>query len=176
MYCHLNMAQSATSKQCPFCNRVFVRLGNRLKHCPERQGQDQDIQKTVVKHRRTPPAPSMVRCLKGLILICAIVSLSLVDATLVTSQQKVRLFRDAVCLRLTWDLSLADLPISWVEKNLDTLTTRYLKRWTGQGGQVCQHLSAKEQRWPPGSIYFNHLQKAKVCQGSVPDVLQRSTP
>ena len=59
--CHLNMAQSATSKQSPFCNRVFVRLGNHLKHCPERQGQEYDhllsqktIQKRVVKRRRTP--------------------------------------------------------------------------------------------------------------------------
>ena len=68
--------------------------------------------------------------------------LSLVDVTLVTSQQKVRLFRDAVCPCLIWDLSLADLPISWVKKNLDTLTTRYLKHWTGRGGQVCQHLSS----------------------------------
>ena len=57
--------------------------------------------------------------------------LSRVDATLVTGQQKLRLFRDAVCPRLTWDLSIADLPISWVEKNLDVMVTRFLKRWTG---------------------------------------------
>ena len=57
--------------------------------------------------------------------------LSRVDATLVTSQQKLRLFRDAVCPRLTWDLSISDLPNSWVEKNLDVMTTRFLKRWTG---------------------------------------------
>ena len=56
--------------------------------------------------------------------------LSRVDVTLVTCQQKLRLYRDAVCPCLTWDLSIANLPISWVEKNLDAMATRYLKRWT----------------------------------------------
>ena len=54
-----------------------------------------------------------------------------VDATLLTSHQKLRLYKDAVCPRLMWDLSLVSFPISWVEKQLDTLVTRFLKRWTG---------------------------------------------
>ena len=57
--------------------------------------------------------------------------LSKVDTTLLSSRQKLRLFRDAVCPRLTWHLSLANLPISWVEKNLDTLATTFMKCWTG---------------------------------------------
>ena len=46
------MDQSATSKLCPFCGREFVRLGNNLKHCSERQGRDHDhllSQKTLSK-------------------------------------------------------------------------------------------------------------------------------
>ena len=57
--------------------------------------------------------------------------LSKVNTTLLSSRQKLRLFRDAVCPRLTWDLSLANLPNSWGEKNLDTLANKFLKRWTG---------------------------------------------
>lgn len=29
------------------------------------------------------------------------------------------------------DLSIADFSISWVEKNLDAMAVRFLKRWTG---------------------------------------------
>lgn len=57
--------------------------------------------------------------------------LSRVDASLVTCRQKLRLFRDAICPRLTWDLSITEYPVSWIEKNLDSLITRYLKQWTG---------------------------------------------
>ena len=57
--------------------------------------------------------------------------LSKVDATQLTSHQKLRLFRDGVCPRLTWDLSTVDLPISWVKENLDSLAVKHLKRWTG---------------------------------------------
>ena len=78
--------------------------------------------------------------------------LSKVDTTLLSSRQKLRLFRDAVCPRLTWDLPLANLPISWVGKNLDTLATKFLKP-----GQQLPSLSAKEQRWPPDSIHLNHF-------------------
>lgn len=61
VFCHLNMAQSAISKQCPFCEGVFLRLGSHLKYCPERQGQEYDYllsQKTIQnregKRSRTP--------------------------------------------------------------------------------------------------------------------------
>ena len=54
-----------------------------------------------------------------------------VDATQLTSHHKMRLFRHGVCPRLTWDLSTVDFSISWVEKNLDTLTVKCLKQWTG---------------------------------------------
>ena len=74
--------------------------------------------------------------------------LSKVDTTLLSSHQKLRLFKDAVCTRLTWDLSLANLPISRVEKNLDTLTTKFLKCWTGlaksatPATSICQRAKA----------------------------------
>ena len=36
-----------------------------------------------------------------------------------------------MCSRLTWLLMIVTLPISWVEWNLDTITTPYLKKWVG---------------------------------------------
>ena len=57
--------------------------------------------------------------------------LSRVDATPVTRKQKLHLYRLRVCLRITWDLTISDFPISWVEKTLDPLATQYLKRWLG---------------------------------------------
>jgi len=54
-----------------------------------------------------------------------------VDATLLTSHQQLRIYRDGISPRLTWDLSTADLPISWVKKHLDSLVVKHLKRWMG---------------------------------------------
>ena len=56
--------------------------------------------------------------------------LSKVDATLLTSHQKLRIYRDGISPRLTWDLSTADISISWVKKDLDFLVVRHLKQWT----------------------------------------------
>ena len=57
--------------------------------------------------------------------------LSRVDATPITRKQKLRLYRLGICLRITWDLTISEFPLSWLEKNIDSLVTRYLKRWSG---------------------------------------------
>ena len=54
-----------------------------------------------------------------------------VDATSVIPQQKCKLYKMAVLPRLAWDLSITAFPITWVEKTLQALATRYLKRWCG---------------------------------------------
>ena len=54
-----------------------------------------------------------------------------VDATQLTCHQKLRMYKEAVCPRLSWDLSLTSFPISWVVNKLNSLVTRFLKRWTG---------------------------------------------
>ena len=59
------------------------------------------------------------------------VLLQRVDASLVTRQQKLRLYKLAVCPRLTWELSINSFPITFVEKDLMVLATRYLKKWAG---------------------------------------------
>ena len=44
----------------------------------------------------------------------------------VTRKQKLKLFRLGICPRLTWDLTISEFPVSWLEKTLC-----YLKKWAG---------------------------------------------
>ena len=85
--------------------------------------------------------------------------LSKVDTTLLSSLQMPH---------LTWDLSLANLPISWVEKNLDTLATKFLKRWTGLAKSVntcCLYLPKNKGglQTPSISTTFKKIQCAKAA-------------
>ena len=57
--------------------------------------------------------------------------LSRVDNVPVTRKQKIKLYRLGICPRLSWDLTISEYPVSWLEKTLDPIVTRYLKRWTG---------------------------------------------
>ena len=54
-----------------------------------------------------------------------------VDEVPITHQQRLKVFKVAICPRLTWDLSISDLPISWLENHLQPVATSYLKRWSG---------------------------------------------
>ena len=54
-----------------------------------------------------------------------------VDATPITRQQKLKLFKVAILPRLTWDLSISHLAISWLQNTLQPIATRYLKKWSG---------------------------------------------
>ena len=54
-----------------------------------------------------------------------------VDKTPTTRRQKLLLYSRAVCPRLTWPLLIQEFPTSWVVKQLDSITTCYLKRWAG---------------------------------------------
>ena len=49
-----------------------------------------------------------------------------VDGCPVTRKQKLKLFRAGVCPRLTWLLAIEEFPMSWVEKELDSLATNHL--------------------------------------------------
>ena len=54
-----------------------------------------------------------------------------VDRCHLTRKQKLLLYRAGVCPRLSWLLTIVEFPITWVEKNLNTMATSYLKRWSG---------------------------------------------
>ena len=57
--------------------------------------------------------------------------LTRVDEIPVTRKQKLKLYRLGICPRLSWDLTIFDFPVSWIEKTLDAVTTRFLKKWAG---------------------------------------------
>ena len=57
--------------------------------------------------------------------------LTLIDEAPLTRQQKLRLFKHGVCPRLSWSLLVEDLSITWLERELQPLATKALKRWAG---------------------------------------------
>ena len=57
--------------------------------------------------------------------------LEAVDKAPVTRQQKLRLYKQGICPRVSWPLLVEEFPVTWLERHLQPLTTRFLKRWTG---------------------------------------------
>ena len=57
--------------------------------------------------------------------------LNKVNSVPVSRQQKLLLYRAAICPRLLWDLRISDLPMLWVTKCLEATATRFLKKWSG---------------------------------------------
>ena len=50
------------------------------------------------------------------------------DSSLVSRRQKLKLYNLAICSRISWNLSIHALPLSWIERSLDSLV---LKKWAG---------------------------------------------
>lgn len=57
--------------------------------------------------------------------------LKAVDGYPVTWKQKLRLYKQGICPRLTWSLTVHDFPLTWVERCLEASATRYLTKWSG---------------------------------------------
>ena len=57
--------------------------------------------------------------------------LDLVNCCPLTRRQKLKLYRAGVCPRLSWLLTIEELPISWLEKHLDSIATKYITQWAG---------------------------------------------
>ena len=54
-----------------------------------------------------------------------------VDTCPLTRQQKLGLYKAGICPRLSWLLLIEELPITWVERDLEASATRYLKKCAG---------------------------------------------
>ena len=54
-----------------------------------------------------------------------------VDQCPLTCHQKLRLYKAGICPRLSWLLLIEELPITWVERELEATATRFLKKWAG---------------------------------------------
>ena len=56
---------------------------------------------------------------------------SAIDDTPISRQQKLHLFKYGVCPRLSWPLLVEDFPLTWLERELQPLATKALKKWAG---------------------------------------------
>ena len=54
-----------------------------------------------------------------------------VEASRVTRQQKLRLYRVGICPRIAWDPAINNFLISWVKRQLEATDTHSLKKWSG---------------------------------------------
>ena len=57
--------------------------------------------------------------------------LTKLDAYPLSRKQRLLIYKSGVCPRLSWHLSVEEFPISWVERALDSLAVRFLKKWSG---------------------------------------------
>ena len=59
--------------------------------------------------------------------------LQAIDESLLLRKQKLLLYSRGVCPRLSWPLIIQEFPTTWMERQVDSLVTGYLKRWSGLG-------------------------------------------
>ena len=92
-----------------------------------------------------------------------------VDETPVTRHQKLHLYRAGICPRLSWDLAVNSLPLSWVTKTLEATATRFLKRWSGlaKAADTSRLYIPRSQgglNLPPISLLYRKHQVSQACQ------------
>jgi len=91
-----------------------------------------------------------------------------VDRALLTRQQKMKLYKQAVCPRLTWLLTVDEYPLTWIERELEVRATRCLKRWAGlakSANTSLLYLTLKDDglNLPSISSIYKSLQVSKKC-------------
>ncbi len=57
--------------------------------------------------------------------------LTIVDKIGVTRRQKLMIYKLGVCPRLNWPLTIFQFSSTWIERELEATTTRFLKKWSG---------------------------------------------
>ena len=84
-----------------------------------------------------------------------------IDTASLTRQQKLRLFRFGVCPRLSWPLIIEEFPISWLERELQPMATRALKKWSGlaSSSNTSFLFLPPKQRWSCTSLSGEPLQE-----------------
>ena len=95
--------------------------------------------------------------------------LKVVDAAQVTRRQKLWLYKAGICPRLTWLLTIPELPITWVEWQLEATATRFVKKWAGLAKSANTALLYLPQRMsglnlPSLSGLYKQLQVSRQCQ------------
>ena len=95
--------------------------------------------------------------------------LQAIDESLLTRKQKLLLYSGGVCPRLSWPLLIQEFPTSWMERQVDSLVTGYLKRWSGLGKSANTALlylprSLGGLNLPSPSTLHKRLQVSRQCQ------------
>ena len=92
-----------------------------------------------------------------------------VDKTAVSKYSKCLLYKRAILPRLSWLLSIADLPMTWIELKLDGLANRYLKKWVGLAHSAAVSRLYLEDKHggldlPQPSVSYKKCQATKLLQ------------
>ena len=95
--------------------------------------------------------------------------LTAIDETLLARQQKLRLFKHGVFPRLSWPLLMEDFPISWLERELQPLATKALKKWAGLARSSNKSILFLPVKWgglalPFPTGLYKKLQAMKMAQ------------
>lgn len=95
--------------------------------------------------------------------------LQAVDGCLVTHHQKLKLFKLGICPRLNWLLTIYKYPITWIERELDSMTIKFLKKWTALAKSANTGLLYLPQcdgglNLPSPSSLYQCLQVSRQCQ------------
>ena len=97
------------------------------------------------------------------------VMLTSIDETPLTRKQKLLLYSGGVCPRLTWPLLIQEFPTTWMDRQVDSVVTHYLNKWSGLGRSANAALLYLPrflggQNLPRLSTLHKRLQVSRQCQ------------
>ena len=86
-----------------------------------------------------------------------------------TRHQKLKLFKLGICPRLNWLLTIYEYPLTWIERELDSMTARFLKKWAGLAKSATTSLLYLPQHdgglnLPSPSSLYQRLHVSRQCQ------------
>ena len=97
------------------------------------------------------------------------VMLQKTDSCPITAHQKLRIYRAAICPRLSWLLLIQEFPITWVKTSLEAVATAFLKKWSGLARPANTALlymrsSSGGLNLPSLTALYKKLQASRQCQ------------
>ena len=97
------------------------------------------------------------------------VMLQKTDSCPITAQQKLRIYRAAICPRLSWLLMVQEFPLTWVKMSLEAVATTFLKKWSGLARSantaiLYMRSSSGGLNLPSLTTLYKKLQASRQCQ------------
>ena len=95
--------------------------------------------------------------------------LQAVDKCPVTRRQKLKLYKLGICRRLNWTLTIHEFPLTWIEREMEAMATRFLKKWAGLAKSANPNLLYLPQidgglNLSSLSSLYKRLQVSRQCQ------------